>query len=334
MAAEKRLLVTGGAGYIGSFFIHALEGTGFLPVVFDNFSEGHKAALPDVEIIKGDITSSDDMNAALSSHSFDAVVHFAGLCYVGESFKNPELYHRVNAGGSRTLLAAMKKSGISRMIFSSSCAVYGTPEKLPIEEGAPVRPCNPYGETKAEVETMMLAMHGKNALDFAALRYFNAAGASADGSRGEDHSPETHLIPLVLKNALGHPGHESPLEIFGTDYPTPDGTCVRDYIHVEDLASAHRMALEHIFTEGGAHFFNLGSGKGISVRELIAQTEKTVGQPVTVKEAARRPGDPPELTASNRHARDVLGWAPKKTLSDILESAQSWHRRHREGYGA
>jgi UDP-glucose-4-epimerase GalE len=322
----QAILVTGGAGYVGSHACKALAAAGFVPVTFDNLGRGHRAAVRWGPLVEGDLHDRESLAGALRQHKPAAVMHFAAFAYVGESVGDPELYYRNNVGGTLALLSAMREAKIGRIVFSSTCATYGDPDSVPIGESAPQRPVNPYGETKLAIEHALRWYGGAYGLRSVALRYFNAAGADLDGEIGEDHDPETHLIPLVVRAALGQAG---PIGIFGTDYPTADGTAVRDYIHVADLADAHVRALGYLGAGGDSAAFNLGTGRGNSVREVIAAVEQAAGRAVPQREAPRRPGDPPELVADPARAEAVLGWRPRHSdLPTIVGSALRWHERH------
>ncbi|HEX3149160.1 MAG TPA: UDP-glucose 4-epimerase GalE [Gemmataceae bacterium] len=325
-----RILVTGGAGYIGSHTVRALLARGHDVHVFDNLVFGHRAAVPADRMIVGDLRDADVLDHALLIHRIEAVVHFAAFAFVGESVADPAKYYRNNVVNSLTLLERMRRHGINRLVFSSTCATYGTPEAMPITEETPQRPINPYGRTKLIVEGAMADYAAAYGWACMALRYFNASGAAADGSIGEDHDPETHLIPLVIQAAMKKRPH---IEVFGTDYPTPDGTCIRDYIHVDDLADAHALALEKAVA-GSFSAYNLGTGRGYSVREVIHAVEKVTGLPVPVKLGARRPGDPPELVAHPAKAMKELGWKPRYVeLEDVVRTGWEWHRTHPDGFG-
>lgn len=324
-----RVLVTGGAGFIGSHCCKALAVAGRRPVVYDDLSRGHADAVKWGPLVQGDLRDTAGLAEALRAHRIDAVIHFAAFAYVGESGTEPLLYYDNNVGGMISLLDAMQRAGVSRIIFSSSCATYGIPKQLPMGEDAPQAPINPYGRTKLACEWILRDVAQARGLQFAALRYFNAAGADPDGEIGERHDPETHLIPLALMAASGQAG---PLKVFGTDYDTPDGTCIRDYIHVYDLAEAHLLALSHLSAGGGNLALNLGTGQGHSVREVIAAVERVTGRAVPCEDAPRRPGDPAELTADPTRARDVLGLAPRyAALDEIVSHAAPWfgHRNAR-----
>ena len=315
-----RVLVTGGAGYIGSVITAHLLECGHDVVVVDNLSRGHRDAVPDgVPLIETDLADTSALRRAFATYRTDAVVHMAALAYVGESMNDPARYYRNNVGGGVSLLDAMASSGVSQLVFSSSCAVYGEPSTLPIDEDVPTAPTSPYGETKLAFERAMGWWNRAYGLRFVSLRYFNAAGATA--CHAERHDPETHLIPLVLRAAAGLQPH---VTIFGTDYPTPDGTCVRDYIHVSDLARAHRLALD-VLASGKSHrdAYNLGcGGAGHSVRTVITVAREVTGRDIPVKEGPRRPGDPAVLVASSERAAHELGWAPElQDLRAIVRSA-------------
>ncbi len=324
-----RILVTGGAGYIGGFTVRRLLAKGHTVTVFDNLTAGHRAAVPPDGLVVGDLRDIDHLDHQLVVNRIEAVVHFAASAYVGESVTNPSKYYQNNLLNSLNLLERVRRHDIQRFVFSSTCATYGTPEKLPLTEDHPQRPVNPYGNTKLAFEYMLRDYSAAYGIGFAALRYFNAAGASVDGAHGEQHDPETHLIPLVLQVALGQRSH---IDIFGTDYETPDGTCVRDYIHVEDLAEAHLLALEKM-TPGVGSAFNIGTGTGHSVREVIRVCEEVTGKKIAGKEGPRRAGDPPVLVAGSEKIHRELGWSPKfPDLRSIIETAWDWHRDHPKGY--
>jgi len=322
---SQTILVTGGAGYVGSHACKALAAAGYRPVVYDNLSRGHRAAVRWGPLVEGELHDTARLAAALCEHRATAVMHFAAFAYVGESMTEPENYYRNNVCGTLALLAAMREAGIARIVFSSTCAVYGMPEHLPIRETTAKAPLNPYGETKLAIERALHWYAGAYGLRYMALRYFNAAGADPDGEIGEDHEPETHLIPRVLRAASGR---GDPVEIYGTDYPTPDGTAIRDYIHVSDLADAHLRALGHLAAGGGSAALNLGTGSGCSVRQVIAAVERLGGRPVPRRERARRPGDPPELVADPALARSRLGWQPRHSdLDTIIATALAFESR-------
>jgi UDP-arabinose 4-epimerase len=321
---SQSILVTGGAGYVGSHACKALAKAGYLPVVYDDLSRGHRAAVRWGPLIEGNLHDSARVAAALRAHDVSAVMHFAAFAYVGESVADPEKYYANNLGGTLALLAAMREAGVHRIVLSSTCAVYGVPEALPIGETTAKAPLNPYGETKLAIERA-LHWYAAYGITYMALRYFNAAGADPDGEIGEDHDPETHLIPLVLRAALGR---ANPVEIYGTDYPTRDGTAIRDYIHVDDLADAHVRAIGDLAAGGDSAALNLGTGNGCSVREIIAAVERIGGRAVPYREAARRAGDPPELVADPALARTRLGWQPRHSdLDNIIGTALVWETR-------
>jgi UDP-glucose 4-epimerase len=324
-----RVLVTGGAGYIGSVTGEALQGAGHAVWVLDNMSRGHRSAVPRGALLQvGDVRDRQGVADLLRRERIDCVMHFSAASQVGESMRDPGEYFDNNVIGMMQLLRAMVDAGTPRIIFSSSAATYGEPERVPIPEDHPARPTNPYGETKVMAERMLYWFREVHGVRIAALRYFNAAGATAE--RGEDHTPETHLIPLALAAAAG--GAE-PLPVFGHDYPTPDGTCVRDYIHVADLADAHIRALERL-DQLPEWVFNLGNGAGYSVREVVDAVARVTGRPVPVRDGLRRPGDPARLVASSDRARALLGWAPARPAIDaIVADAWTWMQRHPHGYG-
>jgi UDP-glucose-4-epimerase GalE len=325
-----RILVTGGAGYIGSHAVRLFLARGHDVWVYDNLSQGHRAAVPADRLLLGDLADVQRLDHALLMHRIEAVVHFAAFINVGDSVRDPGRYYQNNLVNTLNLLECMRRHRIARFVFSSTAAIYGSPDEVPIREDAPKRPINPYGTGKLAVETALADYAAAYEWGYAALRYFNASGATPDGSIGEDHHPETHLIPLVLQAILGVWPH---IEVFGTDYPTPDGTCIRDYIHVEDLAEAHLLALEKLQPGKGLRY-NLGIGRGYSVREVIRTAEEVTGKRVPVKEGPRRPGDPPLLVASSEAIQRDLGWRPRYTeLGPIVETAWKWHRAHPRGYG-
>ena len=322
---SNAILVTGGAGYVGSHACKALDTAGYQPVVYDNLSRGHRESVRWGPLVEGDLHDTARVAAALQDHGVTAVMHFAAFAYVGESVGDPEPYYRNNVGGTLALLEAMRRVGVATIVFSSTCAVYGAPDRLPIAEATPKAPLNPYGDTKLAIERALHWYAGAYGLRFAALRYFNAAGADPESEIGEDHEPETHLIPRVLRAALGT---GDPVEVYGTDYPTADGTAIRDYIHVADLADAHVRALGYLDTGGESGAMNLGTGQGCSVRQVIAAVERVAGRPVPFRETARRAGDPPELVADPALARSRLGWQPRHSdLDTIIRTALAWERR-------
>jgi UDP-glucose-4-epimerase GalE len=324
-----RILVTGGAGYIGSHAVRLFLARGHDVWVYDNLALGHRAAVPGERLVIGDLDELHKLDQLLLARRIEAVVHFAAFTAVGESVRDPGKYYRNNVVNTLNLMECLRRQRIGRFVFSSTAAVYGVPEQVPITEDLPPRPINPYGTGKLAVERALADYAAAYRWGYAALRYFNAAGASPDGGIGEDHDPETHLIPLVLQVALGQRPH---IEVFGTDYPTPDGTCVRDYIHVDDLAEAHLLALERL-EPGKALCYNLGIGQGYSVREVIRAAEEVTGKPIAVKEGPRRPGDPPVLVASSEKIQRELGWRPRYTdLRAVIATAWDWHRQHPRGY--
>jgi len=319
-----RILVTGGAGYIGSHCCKALAEAGHEPIVFDNFVMGHREAVRWGPVIEGDMRDVTALGAAVREARPDAVLHFGALALVGESVANPERYYSVNVVGTLNLLEAMRAAGVDRLVFSSTCAVYGEPERVPMTEDLQRRPINPYGASKLACEMMMEDFDSAHEIRSVRLRYFNAAGADPRAEIGEWHDPETHLIPLVLDAALGR---RPAISVFGTDYPTPDGTALRDYIHVMDLAEAHLAALGHLMNGGGSQVLNLGTGSGASVREVIKTVESVTGRKVPVIEAPRRAGDPPALVADPRRAEALLKWRARKDLAAMVEDAWRWHLR-------
>jgi UDP-glucose 4-epimerase len=322
-----KLLVTGGAGYIGSVVAYQLLEAGHETVVLDNLSTGYERAVPEgARFLKGDLLEAEEVSDALSE-GFDGVLHFAALSLVGESFERPERYYRNNVCGTLNLLGAMREAGVSRLVFSSTAAVYGEPEEVPIPESAPALPTNPYGASKLAVDRMIGAVCEARGLAATSLRYFNVAGAS--GRFGEAHEPETHLIPLVLRTSAGA---REPVRVFGTDYPTRDGTAIRDYIHVEDLSRAHLLALGA--AKPGEHrIYNLGNGAGFSVREVVEAARRVTGRRIEAVEAPRRSGDPPVLVASSDRIQAELGWRPEKPeLEAMISDAWDWMRAHPNGY--
>jgi UDP-glucose-4-epimerase GalE len=327
---SSAVLVTGGAGYIGSHAAKALHATGYRVVVYDNLTMGHRQAAKYGEFVEGDVGDVAAIRQVLRRHEISAVMHFAALLDVGESVREPVRYYRNNVCGALSVLEAMTAESVRAFVFSSTCATYGEPMETPIVETHPQRPINSYGDTKLAIERALPHFERAYDLHFVALRYFNAAGADPDGEIGEDHSPEIHLIPRAIDAATGGPG----LEVFGDDYPTPDGTCLRDYIHVTDLADAHVKALESIVETGKSGAYNLGTGHPHSVREVIKSVERTVGRAVPWTIAPRRPGDPAVLYAAAHKARTELHWTPRyPSLDDIVGTAWNWHRAHPKGYG-
>lgn len=327
-----RLLVTGGAGYIGSITARLLASRGHMVVIYDSLERGHAAAAGDLPLIEGLLGDTPHLTTTLRDYRIEAVVHFAAHAQVAESVENPQLYFSNNVGGTLSLACAMSDAGVEHIVFSSTAAVYGEPESQPIEESVPTFPTNPYGRSKHIAEQVLAGFAQSGRLRALALRYFNAAGAAPEWGLGEDHKPETHLIPLIIRAALSG----KPLKVFGNDYPTPDGTCIRDYIHVLDLAEAHSRALEWLADSEntvGFDAINLGTGRGASVREVIEAAARVTGRTVPHEFAARRPGDPPRLVASNIKALEVLGWSPERSsMDEILGSIWEWSQKHPHGY--
>lgn len=324
------ILVTGGAGYIGSHTVAELKAFGDDVVVLDNLSTGHREAVLDVPFYHADIRDEETVTRILRDHEVDIVVHFAANSLVGESVADPLKYFDNNVAATTQLVRTMTANGVKRIVFSSTAAVYGEPAATPIVETMPTQPTNPYGDTKLTIEHMLQWCHNAYGLDAVALRYFNAAGAHPALSIGEDHQPETHLIPLVLQTALGQ---RAEVAIYGDDYPTPDGTCIRDYVHVMDLASAHRLAVQSLRERAGFAAYNLGNGQGFSVREVLAAARDVTGRKIPATVRDRRAGDPAILVASAQKARSELGWVPlRDKLTDIVASAWEWHVRHPQGY--
>jgi UDP-glucose 4-epimerase len=325
------VLVVGGAGYIGSHCVRKLEQNGYRPVVLDNLVYGHRAALPGyVPFYEGDLGDKSLVVNVLKEESIHCVMHFAAYAFVGESVQNPLKYYENNVVATLRLLEAMLDCGVKKFIFSSSCATYGAVESLPIIEDTLQKPINPYGQTKLDVECLLKFLANAYGLSFAAFRYFNAAGASETADIGEDHRPEPHLIPSICEVLLGK---RDKILIFGDDYDTPDGTCLRDYIHVDDLSEAHILALSHLNEPGQSLFFNLGTGCPYSVKAVIAAVEKISGQKVSFEVDSRRPGDPPALYADAKKAKTILGWQPHYvTIESIVKTAWAWHKRHPDGY--
>jgi UDP-glucose 4-epimerase len=324
----KKILVTGGAGYIGSHAVQALLDAGQAVVILDNLSEGHREAVTGGEFVEGDLRDTAWLDAIFRDHEFEAVIHFAAHCYVGESVEDPEKYYRNNVGSFLSLVSVMRNHGVRQFIFSSTAAVYGVPTVVPIKESHALQPINPYGFSKFVVENMLRDYSRAYDLRFVSLRYFNAAGASPSGTLGESHDPETHLIPRVLGAATGRYPH---LDLFGTDYPTPDGTCIRDYIHVSDLARAHLAALAYLAQGSENLVVNLGNSRGYSVKEIIEVAEKVTGRPIPVVPSPRREGDPAVLVCDNSLSSRVLRWIPEiSSLEEIVRTAWNWeqHRRY------
>jgi UDP-glucose-4-epimerase GalE len=320
------ILVTGGAGYIGSHAVKALKKAGFKPVIFDNFSTGHRHFVHDTPLIEGDVQNPADLERAFSAYKIEGVLHFAGKALVPESHKNPALYYEVNLVGGMRLLAAMRQHAVRNFIFSSTCATYGVPADTPIREDTPQCPINPYGESKLAFERALRWFNESHGIHYLSLRYFNAAGADSDGEFGEDHEPETHLIPLVLDAASGR---RECVQVYGTNYPTSDGTCIRDYIHVTDLAEAHVIGLQQLMSDRiQSQALNLGTGMGHSVRQVLETAQRVTGRNIPVRETSRRQGDPPVLVAAVDRARQVLDWKARNSdLEAIVSTAWMWHQR-------
>lgn len=324
------VLVTGGAGYIGSHTVAELILKGEEVIVLDNLEKGHKEAVLGGKLVVGDLRDTDFLRKLFRDNDIEAVIHFAAYIEVGESVADPLKYYNNNVVLSLNLLTAMKEAGVGRVVFSSTAATYGMPENIPIKESDPTFPINPYGETKLAVEKALKWSDAAYGVKHVALRYFNASGAHVSGKIGEDHSPETHLVPIILQVASGK---REDIKLFGTDYETPDGSCVRDYIHVTDLAKAHMLALDYLRRGGGSDVFNLGNGKGFSNKEVINIARKVTGRNIKVTEAPRRPGDPAVLVASSEKALDILGWRPDfNELEKIIETAWNWHKNHPYGF--
>lgn len=325
---KQMILVTGGAGYIGSHAVLALKQAGYDVLILDNLVYGHQEIVEEVlqvPLVVGDTCDRPLLDRIFSTHDIAAVMHFAAYAYVGESVTEPAKYYHNNVVGTLTLLEAMVAANVKKFVFSSTCATYGIPHRIPLTEDHPQNPINPYGATKLMVERILQDFDPAYDFKSVSFRYFNAAGADPNGQLGEDHNPETHLIPLVLQTALGK---RDSIGIFGTDYETADGTCIRDYIHVNDLASAHILGLEYLINGGNTDFFNLGNGGGFSVREVIFQAEKITGKKIKVVESDRRPGDPPVLVGSSEKAKTILGWSPQYSdLKDIIAHAWQWHQK-------
>ena len=327
----KTILVAGGAGYIGSHMVALLIEKGYDVVVVDDLCTGHwQAVKGGAKLRVGDVKDRGFLDRVFSEFSIDGVINFAAFSLVGESVTAPLKYYDNNVGGAVCMLTAMKNHGVDKIVFSSTAATYGEPEKQPIEETDRTDPTNPYGASKLAIEGLLKWSDAAYGIKYAALRYFNAAGANTDVDIGEDHSPETHLIPIVLQCALGKRDH---VGIYGDDYPTADGTCVRDYIHVRDLANAHLLALEYLDKGGQSGSFNLGSGDGFSVKEIIETARKVTGKAIPAVTEPRRAGDPSILIASNHKAGEVLGWKPERGLEEIITDAWNWHQGHPNGYG-
>jgi UDP-glucose-4-epimerase GalE len=321
----KAILVTGGAGYIGSHACKALARAGYRPVTYDNLLHGHREVVKWGPLVVGDVADRARLVSAMTEHQVAAVIHFAALINVGESMSHPMRYFQNNAANTFVLLDAMREAEVGTIVFSSTCATYGMPIAVPITEDHPQSPINAYGESKLMVERALAWSDRAYGLRYAALRYFNASGADPDGETGENHDPETHLIPLVLRSALGlHPQ----IDIYGTDYPTPDGTAVRDYVHVQDLAEAHVKAVDHLLRGNDSLALNLGTGRGYSVREVIAAAERVTGRAVPRREMPRRAGDPPALVADPRRVNEILGWTPHMSdIDTIVDTAWRWTQK-------
>lgn len=325
------ILVCGGAGYIGSHTVHELINQNKEVIIVDNLQSGHiKAVNPKAKFYEGDIRDSDFLDKVFSENNIEAVIHFAANSLVGESMVKPLLYFNNNVYGMQVLLESMVKHNIKNIVFSSTAAVYGEPKRIPILEDDETNPTNPYGETKLAMEKMMKWVSKANGINYVSLRYFNAAGALEDGSIGEDHSPESHLIPLILQVPLKK---RDAITVFGEDYDTPDGTCIRDYIHVLDLADAHIKAVEYLQKYNESNIFNLGNGIGFSVKEMIDSAREATNEEIKVVVGERRAGDPAKLIASNEKAKKLLGWEPKYTdVKAVISTAWGWHKNHPDGY--
>lgn len=324
-----KILITGGAGYVGSACLRHIVAMGHQAIAYDNLVEGHPAAVGGAPLVVGDLADTGKLAATMRDFGAEAVMHFAAATNVGESVVNPEYHYRNNVGGSLSLLGAMRTAGVKRMLFSSTCATYGMADVETMSERTPQAPFSPYGRTKLAVEWMIRDFAHAYGFGFTLLRYFNASGGSADGRFGEYHNPETHLIPLVLEVPLGR---RQDIKVFGSDYPTPDGTCIRDYVHVDDLASAHLLALERT-SETTAEVFNIGTGIGQSVLEIIQACERVTGRKIPYQVVPRRPGDPPRLVADPRKLKEQLGWAPRfMAIDDTIRTAWAFHSQHPDGY--
>lgn len=328
----SNILVAGGAGYIGSHTVDTLAESGHNVAVLDNLETGHREAVhPAARFYRGDLRDGAFVDSVLEKERVDIVIHFAANSLVGESMANPLKYYDNNLNGTRVLLNSMVAHGVKKIVFSSTAATYGEPVRIPIQEDDPTVPTNAYGETKLAMERMFYWAERAYGLRYVSLRYFNACGAHESGRIGEAHAPETHLIPLILKTALGQ---RERIDIFGDDYPTKDGTCVRDYIHVSDLAQAHILAMGHLLRGGGSDIFNLGNGVGFTVKEVIDAAERVAGRPIPQAIAPRRAGDPAQLVASSEKARSLLGWKPQiPGIEEIVASAWKWHSTHPNGFG-
>lgn len=324
------ILVTGGAGYIGSHTVAEFLTHGEEVIVLDNLATGHKGAVQGISFYQGDLHDTALLEKIFSSHSIEAVIHFAASSLVGESVQEPLKYYRNNVGAAINLLETMNRFGVKKIVFSSTAATYGEPKQIPIKESDPTEPTSPYGETKLAIEQMLKWCDNAYGIKSVSLRYFNAAGAHPNGQIGEDHRPESHLIPIILQVALGQREH---ISVFGNDYPTEDGTCIRDYIHVMDLANAHYLALQRLRENGESGIYNLGNGKGFSVNEVIEEVRRITKHPIPVRMEARRAGDPAVLIASPEKAKTELGWSPSQSdLGTIIQSAWDWHSSRPNGY--
>lgn len=321
---NKKVLVTGGAGYIGSHTCKLLSQSGFEPIVYDNLSRGNEWAVKWGPLEIGDILDTENLSRVIKKYEPIAVMHFAAFAYVGESVTNPMIYYKNNVAGTISILEAMIENDLRKFIFSSTCATYGDPKEIPITETHPQNPINPYGRSKLMIERILKDYSDAGEIDYVSLRYFNAAGADLDTEIGENHDPEPHLIPLILFNALGK---RKNIKIFGTDYPTPDGTCIRDYIHILDLGSAHLKAMNYLLDDGKSIALNLGNKKGYSIKEVIDAVEKVTEKKITVVEDERREGDPSELVGDYSLAQSTIGWSPEYSMDEIIESAWNWHKK-------
>lgn len=326
----KNILVAGGAGYIGSHMVAELHAQGYEPIIVDNLCTGHKEAVKFGKLCIGDVRDKEFLDSVFKENKIDGVINFAAFSLVGESCVDPLKYYINNVNGAEVMLSVMKENNVNKIVFSSTAATYGEPEKQPIEESDRTQPTNPYGETKLTIEKMLKWCDAAHGIKYVALRYFNAAGANNEVKIGEDHNPESHLIPIILQVALGKRSH---IGIFGDDYDTPDGTCVRDYIDVRDLAKAHLLALEYLERENTSNIFNLGNGNGFSVKQIVDVAREVTGHPIPAKVEPRRAGDPSTLVASNKKAKEILGWNPKyNEPKEIIQSAWNWHKENPNGY--